>query len=69
MTNKKVSRVQVDLGLCSVEKNLCQYVDVMHVDGFVFVIIVMDPLNLMLQCKIENKGKLALSMGLQGQLV
>jgi hypothetical protein len=33
MTNQKVSRAQVDLGLRSTEKRLSMYVDIMHIDG------------------------------------
>ncbi len=54
MTNKKVSRVPVDLGLHSMEKNLCLYTDIMHVDGYMFVTMVTDPLNLTLQCKVKK---------------
>lgn len=32
MTKKMVGRMKVDVGLKSVSKNLCVYMDVMHVD-------------------------------------
>jgi hypothetical protein len=40
----------------------------MHIDGDMFLISATEPLDLMLQSHLENKGKLALGMALQGQL-
>jgi hypothetical protein len=39
MTNQKVSRTQVDLGLRSTDKRLRMYVDVMHIDGHMFWLV------------------------------
>jgi len=68
LTKKKVSRVQVDLRLRSTDKNQCMYADVMHLEGNMFLVTVADPLNLTMQCFIENEGRMALRMALQGQL-
>jgi hypothetical protein len=40
----------------------------MHVDAKKFLITVCDPLNLTIQTKIENEGRMMLGMALQGQL-
>jgi ribonuclease HI len=69
MTNQKVSRAQVDLGLRSTDKCLRIYTDVTHIDGQMFVISVMDPLNLTLQTKVQSENRLELGMALQGHLV
>jgi hypothetical protein len=66
LTKKKVSRVQVDLDLRSTDKNLWLCADVMHLKGNMFLVMVAYPLNLMMQCYVENKGRLALGMVLQG---
>jgi hypothetical protein len=68
MTKKKVGRMQVDLGLCSTDKTLRLYTDVMHIEGNMFLITVTDPLNLTLQFKIENKSRLSLCTAIQSQL-
>jgi hypothetical protein len=68
MTNQKVSRAQVDLGLHSTDKRLRVYTDVMHIDGQMFMISVTDPLNLALQTKVQSKNRLELGMALQGHL-
>ncbi len=68
MTKKTVGRVPLDPALCSVEKNLRVYADVMHVDAKKFLITVCDPLNLTIQTKIENEGRMMLGIALQGQL-
>jgi hypothetical protein len=58
----------VDLGLRSTDKNLRLYADVIHVEGNIFLVMVADPLNLTMQCYVDNKGRIALGMALQGQL-
>jgi hypothetical protein len=68
LMKKRVSRVQVDLGLRSTDKNLRLYADVMHLEGNMFLVMVADPLNLTMQCYVDNKGRIALGMALQGQL-
>jgi hypothetical protein len=68
MTNQKVSRAQVDLGLRSTEKRLRLYVDVMHVDARMFLISVTDLLNLTLQASINSENRLELGMALQGHM-
>jgi hypothetical protein len=68
MTKKTVGRMKVDISQRSVDKSLCLSMDVMHVDGEMFLVSVTEPLNLTLQSYIENVGKLALGMALQGQM-
>ena len=68
LTKEKVSRSQVDLGLRSTDKNLRLYMDVMHLEGNMFLVTVADPLNLTLQSYVENEGRMSLGMALQGQL-
>jgi hypothetical protein len=68
LTKKKVSRSQVDLGLRSTDKNLRLYMDVMHLEGNMFLVMVADPLNLTLQSYVENEGRMSLGMVLQGRL-
>jgi hypothetical protein len=60
--------MKVNVSRRSVDKSLRLSTDVMHIDGDMFLISVTEPLNLMLESHIENEGKLALGMGLQGQL-
>jgi hypothetical protein len=68
LTKKKVSMAQVDLGLRSTDKNICMFADVMHLEGNMFLVTVTDPLNLTMQCYVENEGRMALGMALQGRL-
>jgi hypothetical protein len=44
------------------------YADVMHLEGNMFLVTVAHPLNLTMQCCIENEGRMALGMALQEQL-
>jgi len=39
----------------------------MHIDTKKFLVSMTEPLNLTLQSEVENEGKLALGMALQGQ--
>jgi hypothetical protein len=68
MTKRTVGRMKIDVSRRSVEKSLRLSADVMHIDGDMFLISVTEPLNLTSQSHIENEGKLALGMALQGQL-
>jgi len=54
LTKKKVSRSQVDLGLRSTDKNLRLYVDVMHLEDNMFLVTVVDPLNLTMQSYVKK---------------
>jgi hypothetical protein len=69
MTKRTVGRMKVDISCRSVDKSLHLSTDMMHIDGDMFLILATEPLNLTLQSHIENEGKLALGMVLQGQLV
>jgi len=68
MVKKTVVRFPVDHMLRYIDKNLKLYADVMHIDYEMFLVSVVDPLNLTLQCKIEQESQRDLDMGLQGQL-
>jgi hypothetical protein len=68
MTKKKVGRMQVDLGLRSTDKTLRLYTDIMHIEGNMFLITVMDPLNLTLPFKIENESRMSLGIALQNHI-
>jgi hypothetical protein len=68
MVRKTIGRAMVDEALKSVQKTQKLYVDVMHVDTKMFLVSVAEPLNLTLQCKVENESRMPLGMGLQGQL-
>jgi hypothetical protein len=68
MVKKTIGRVPVDHILRHVDKNLKLYTDVMHLDHEMFLISTVDPINLMLQSKIERESKQDLGLGLQGQL-
>jgi hypothetical protein len=68
MTKRTVGRMKIDISHKSVDKSLRLSTDVMHIDGDMFLISATEPLNLTLQSHIENEGKLALGIGLQGQL-
>jgi hypothetical protein len=68
LIKKVVWRQQVDLSLWQVGKELRVYADVMHADTKKFFVTVSDPLNLTVQCGIENKSCMCLGMALQGQL-
>jgi hypothetical protein len=57
MVKKTATRVPVDHTLWYVDKNLKLYMDVMHVDHEMFLVSVVDPLNLTLQCKIEWESR------------
>jgi hypothetical protein len=68
MTKKTVGRMKVDISRRSIDKSLRLSTDVMHVDGKMFLVTATEPLNLTLQSYVENEGKLALGMALQGQM-
>jgi hypothetical protein len=68
MTKKKVGHWKLDISLKCVTKSQSLYTDVMHIDTKKFMVSVTEPLNLTLQSEVENEGKLALGMVLQGQL-
>jgi len=52
-----VGHMKIDVGLKSVLKSLHVYMDVMYVDGKMFMVSMAEPLNLMLQSKVENKTR------------
>jgi hypothetical protein len=68
LTKKKVGRMPVDLALRSPNKDLRLSADVMQIDGHMFLISVVAPLQLMLQSHIESESRTSLGMALQGQL-
>jgi hypothetical protein len=68
MTKKKVSRASIDESLILDEKKQVLYSDVMHVDSNKFLITVCEPLQLVMQCRIERESQSELGFALQGQL-
>ncbi len=68
MTKKKVSRASIDESLILDEKKQVLYSDVMHVDSNKFLITVCEPLQLVMQCRIERESQSKLGFTLQGQL-
>ena len=66
MVKKTIGRIPVDHTLCYTDKNIKLYTDVMHLDRKMFLILVVDPINLTLQSKIERESKQELGLGLQG---
>ncbi len=68
MVKKKASRAVIDDNLVLDEKKQTLYTDAMHIDGRKFLVTVCEPLQLMLQCKIEREMQQVLGMALQGQL-
>jgi hypothetical protein len=68
MTKIKVGRQKIDVSQKCVQKSQSLYMDVMHIDTKKFLVSATEPLNLTLQSEVENEGKLALGMALQGQL-
>jgi hypothetical protein len=50
------------------EKAQVLYTDVMHIDGFKFLISVVEPLQLTVQTPLENESADQLGLALQGQL-
>jgi hypothetical protein len=68
LVKRTVSRMPVDFTLRYTDKNLKLSMDVMHVDGQLFQVSVVDPLNLTLQSKVENESQTTLGLALQGHL-
>jgi hypothetical protein len=68
MTKKKVGCQKIDVSRKCVTKSQSLYTDIMHIDTKKFLVSATEPLNLTLQSEVENEGKLALRMALQGQL-
>ncbi len=68
MTKKKVSRASIDESLILDDKKQVLYSDVMHVNSNKFLITVCEPLQLVMQCRIERKSQSELGFALQGQL-
>jgi hypothetical protein len=68
MTKKKVRSQKIDISQKCVTKSQSLYTDVMHIDTKKFLVSATEPLNFTLQSEVENEGKLALGMALQGIL-
>jgi hypothetical protein len=68
MTKKMVGHQKIDISWKSVTSSQSLYTDVMHIDTKKFMVSVAEPLNLTFQSEVENEGKLALGIALQGQL-
>jgi hypothetical protein len=57
MVKKMVRRVLADASLIAVHQAQSMYADVMHIDRKIYPVLVTEPLNLMLQSKIENEHR------------
>jgi hypothetical protein len=68
MVKKRALRAVIDDNLIQDEKEQTLYTDVMHIDGSKFLVMVCEPLQLTLQCKIERETQQVLGMALQVQL-
>jgi len=68
MTKRKVRHQKIDVSRKCVKKSQSLNTDVMLIDTKKFLVSATEPLNLTLQSEVENEGKLALGMALQGQL-
>jgi uncharacterized protein VirK/YbjX len=68
LVKKKASRAVIDDNLILDEKKQTLDTDVMHIDSSKFLVTVCEPLQLTLQCKIEQETQQVLGMALQGQL-
>jgi len=68
MTKRKVSRAIVDQHIIMEEKRQVLSADVMHIDGKIFLLTTCEPLQLTLQCPINNESQNQLGLALQGHL-
>jgi hypothetical protein len=68
MVRKTVSRAPVDNMLRHMDIKLKVFADIMYMDGEMFLVSVTDPLNLMLQSRVENESHKMLGLGLQSHL-
>jgi hypothetical protein len=68
MVKKTAVQVPVDHTLRYVDNNLKLYADVMQMDYEMFLVSVVDPLSLTLQCTIERESGQDLGLCIQGQL-
>ncbi len=68
LTRQAIARAVIDPEAIMREKNQVIYADVMHVDGFKFLISVVEPLQLTIQVQLENETADQLGLALQGHL-
>lgn len=68
MTKKKVSRAVITENLTMTGKRQALYSDVMHIDGYKFLVTTCEPLQLTLQCLITSESQNQLGLALQGHI-
>jgi hypothetical protein len=67
-TRQAIARAVIDPEAIMKEKAQVLFTDVMHIDGFKFLISVVEPLQLTVQTPLENESANQLGLALQGQL-
>ncbi len=55
MAKKKASRAVIDDNLVLDKKKQTLYTDIMHIDGSKFLVMVCEPLQLTLQCRLNER--------------
>jgi hypothetical protein len=68
LTRQAIARAVIDPESIMREKDQVIYADLMHVDGFKFLISVVEPLQLTIQVPLENETADQLGLALQGHL-
>jgi hypothetical protein len=67
-TRQAIARTVIDPEVIMKERSQIVYADVMHIDGFKFLISVVEPLQLTIQVPLENETADQLGLALQGHL-
>jgi hypothetical protein len=67
-TRRAIARADIDPEAIMREKAQVLFTDMMHIDGFKFLISVVEPLQLTVQTPLENESADQLGLALQGQL-
>jgi hypothetical protein len=68
LTRQAIARAVIDPEAIMKEKPQVLYANVMHIDGFKFLISVVEPLQLTIQVPLENETADQLGLALQGHL-
>lgn len=68
LTHKAIARVVIDPTSIMKEKVQALHTDVMHLDGYKFLVLIVEPLQLTIQASIQNESADQLGLGLQGHL-
>jgi hypothetical protein len=68
MTRQAIARTVVDAEAIMKDRAQVIYADIMHIDGFKFLISVVEPLQLTIQAPLDNETADHLGLALQGHL-